>query len=348
MGVATAEEVRAHFRAQAEACERLGSPFTAGLCRALAHVLDTSTQTGRKALGWSGDPQSDALALRLCGGLHALVLSRADLVLAAAFPPRSASQHLLAGILPATFRKHDARLASSLDHPPQTNEVARSAMLLPGLLTLAREWRLPLALHEVAASAGLNLLLDRFQYRFGNACWGEAEAKVALAPELRGVPVPLGGELRIAARRASDLAPVSVLVPEGAQRLRSFVWADQTERLARLDAAVSLARAENLRVRRMDAAEAVARMIAERRTGEGAVLMHSVAWQYMSADTRRAMVGALAQAGESATPERPLAWLRMEPRGNEPHAALGLTVWPGGATRHLADCDFHGRWIAWK
>ncbi|TJW42734.1 MAG: DUF2332 family protein, partial [Mesorhizobium sp.] len=32
---------------------------------------------------------------------------------------------------------------------------------------------------------------------------------------------------------------------------------------------------------------------------------------------------------------------------NDPFATLSLTRWPGGATRHLARCDYHGRWIEW-
>jgi hypothetical protein len=28
-------------------------------------------------------------------------------------------------------------------------------------------------------------------------------------------------------------------------------------------------------------------------------------------------------------------------------AVLSLTLWPGGETRRLAHCDYHGRWIEW-
>ena len=38
----------------------------------------------------------------------------------------------------------------------------------------------------------------------------------------------------------------------------------------------------------------------------------------------------------------------MEPLDTrDPHATLSLTLWPGGETRHLAKCDYHGRWIEW-
>jgi len=43
----------------------------------------------------------------------------------------------------------------------------------------------------------------------------------------------------------------------------------------------------------------------------------------------------------------------MEPlSGSDAFATLSLTQWPGiqvpsGETRHLARCDYHGRWIEW-
>jgi hypothetical protein len=53
----------------------------------------------------------------------------------------------------------------------QTNEVARSAFLLPAFDLAARAADRPLALIEVGAAAGLNLLFDRYRYRYGNDRW---------------------------------------------------------------------------------------------------------------------------------------------------------------------------------
>lgn len=348
--------VRGHFAAQALACASLGSPFTAALCAALGRMLDNTTETGRRCLAWPGDPDGDALALRLCGALHALVLDHADKVLAAAFPPRSAVAIILGGLLPGVLRRHDARLADAVRHPPQTNEVGRAAMLLPGFLLLAREIGLPLSLHEIGASAGLNGLFPRFGYRYGADAWGDAEAAVQLAPEVRGgTRPPLDGALRIAGSGASDKAPVDFARPAERLRLRSFVWPDQAARLERLDAAIGLASAMRLPPpAASDAADAVAAWLDARQPGTAAVLFHSIMWQYLPAATKQATAAVMAAAGARSSHEAPLAWLRMEPaqaRGTGPaeaFAALSLTLWPGGVTRHLADCDLHGRWIAWR
>lgn len=337
------------FELQSEACERLGSPFTALLCRLLPALLDGGTATGARIEGWPPDRAGpDALVLRLCGALHALVLDGRAPALAGAYPPNPLDEAALRIALDAALRTHDAFVCGFLDSPPQTNEVARSAMLLPGLLTVARETGLPVELAEIGSSAGLNLSIDRFAYSYGDAAWGEPASPLRLAPELRGAPPPLDGALEIVARAGCDIAPVDLADPASAQRLRAYVWADQPHRLERLDAAIAIALASGIRPARQDAAAFVGEALAARRRDTALVLMHSIMWQYLPVRTQHAIAAMLAAAGEAADPSAPLAWLRLEPLGGPGgFATLMLTLWPGGQTRHLARCDFHGRWIDW-
>jgi len=341
------EEVRDHFRGQAKVCDAMGSPFTAMLCRVLADRLDRSTATGRRVLDWPGRPVDDALSLRLCAGLHRLVLSRADPLLVSCYPPNEANPDRLAKALERTLVLSDDYLRAGLDSPPQTNEIARSAMLYPGFLTVARQFGMPLALHEIGSSAGLNLHFDRFHYRYGTAEAGDAASPVRLEAEVVGNPPPLHGEITIAARSGSDIAPVEIGDPTLRLRLRSFVWADQAARLARLDAAIGLALSRPVTLERTSAADFVAAALAARPRDAAFVLFHSIMWQYMTAAERRRVEALLAEAGGSAG-SAPIAWLRMEPlEATDRHATLSLTTWPGGTTRHLARCDYHGRWIEW-
>ena len=339
--------VREHFRSQAAASDTLGSPFTAGLCRAIADVLDRNTLTGTRTLDWE-DPRRDVLALRLCGGLHAIVLSGDDAVLAAAYPPAAVDEETLRRVLPEAIARNDERLAASLASAPQTNETARSAMLLPGLLFIARETGLPLALHEIGSSAGLNLLFDRFHYRYGDVEWGDPASAVRLQPEVRGAPIPMDGVLNVLSRKGSDIAPVYVNDPADRLRLRSYIWPDQTARLERLDAAIALAAATPFGLERIDAAAFVRENHAARLPGTAFVLLHTIMWQYMPRATKDAILAVLQEAGARATAEAPIARLRMEPGDPANNwAVLSLTLWPGGETRRLANCDYHGRWIEW-
>lgn len=341
-------KVLSNFAGQSKACDSLGSAFTARLCRLLPQVLDAATATGRRVRDWPGDPVADALALRMTGGLHALVLTGADKALEAAYPPNDVDDEALAAALTGAIARNDSFLAGFLDLPPQTNETARAAMLLPGLLLVARETGLPLALCEIGSSAGLNLFLDRFRYDYAGSSWGPADSPALLAPEVRGNPPPLDGDLRIAGRTGNDIAPVDIADAAQRLRLRSYIWADQAARLQRLDAALGIASGESFALEKADAAEFVRKQLAARRPGEAFVLFHSIMWQYMPRASKDAVCAALEEAGEQATADMPVAWLRMEPEGEAPpHATLSLTSWPGGETRRLAHCDYHGRWIEW-
>src|SRR5688572_29628320 len=123
-----AETVREGFREQARWCERLGSPFTARLCAVLAETLDPETAIGARVLAWPGDPMGDALALRLCGGLHALVRARQAARLGALYPPAPAPRdEALRAAVAQTLVEQAAQLDPWLDGAPQTNEVGRSA-----------------------------------------------------------------------------------------------------------------------------------------------------------------------------------------------------------------------------
>jgi hypothetical protein len=340
--------IRAHFEAQARACDDLGSPFTARLCRVLARILDRSTVTGMAVLEWQGNPRADALALRLCGGLHALALADADDGIAGAYPPASLDEDRLAAEIDAAIRRNDEDLVRALDSAPQTNEVGRAAMLLPGFLAIARHFDLPLAVAEIGASAGLNLNFDRFRYSCGASFWGDPASPVMLEPEVRGAPPPLESDLSIVSRHGCDIAPIDLADPAQRLRLRSYVWPDQTLRRQRQDAAIALALDNPVRLERADAAGFVHARLADRPDGAVFVLFHTIMWQYMPRATKDAILAALDEAGANATPKRPIARLRMEPRDpNEPFATLSLTTWPGGGTERLARCDYHGRWIEW-
>ncbi|WP_010141441.1 DUF2332 family protein, partial [Oceanicola sp. S124] len=69
---------QAHFLKQARACEALGSPFTAALLRWLEGAMPEGA-VAAPIRDWDpGALGPDAVALRLAGGLHALVLLDRD------------------------------------------------------------------------------------------------------------------------------------------------------------------------------------------------------------------------------------------------------------------------------
>ncbi|HEV2865213.1 MAG TPA: DUF2332 family protein [Allosphingosinicella sp.] len=343
--MARGEAVREAFREQARWCERLGSPFTARLCAALAETLDPGTPLGARVLDWPGEPMRDALALRLCGGLHALGRAGQAPDLAPLYPPGPPpSDEALLAALWRTLAEQAAALDTWLDGAPQTNEVGRSAVLMSGLLVVADRFRLPLRLFELGASAGLNLQLDRYGYDLGGLRAGDPQSPVQLAPEWKGAAPPQAA-VRIAARSGVDLNPVDPVAQR--ERLLAYVWPDQHRRLAQLEAALDLAAADPPQVDEADAADWLeARLRVEPEPGVCRVVLHSVAYQYFPPESRRRIRARLEAAGAAAQPDAALAWLRFEMVAGEAQFSLRLRTWPG-EERLLAWSHPHGNWVEW-
>ncbi len=98
-------------------------------------------------------------------------------------------------------------------------------------------------------------------------------------------------------------------------------------------------------VDRASAPEWLVAQLAEGRPGCTTVVAHSIMFQYLSDDGRRAMLAAIDEAGQAATEDAPFAWLRLEPGGDQ--AELRLTTWPGGTTHLLGRSSYHGPPVVW-
>jgi hypothetical protein len=254
-------------------------------------------------------------------------------------PARAAPPH-------SSRRRCGDRLEAYLAQAPQTNEVARSAMLLGGFLTVAHACPLPLAVLEIGASAGLNLLFDRYRYEFGSWRWGTQNARLTIAADWAGSRPP-DANPSVAARVGCDRFPLDLRDDEAPRRLRSYVWADQKERMARLDRAIATALADPPQVERADGADWLEAQLAQPRPERVTVIVHSIVWQYLGAAAQARITEMLMRRGARASAKAPLAWLRLEPEPAAERPGLRLTLWPGGKERLLGLGDYHGRLMTW-
>ena len=127
----------------------------------------------------------------------------------------------------------------------QTNEVARCSYLRSAFAFIADETQgQPLSLVDVGASAGLNLLWDRYAYDYrGHGLAGDRNSPVRISVEVRGdnrPPIPHDSP-SVAFRTGVDLNPVDVTDPDSALWLRALVWPGHERRADRLQAAMALA-----------------------------------------------------------------------------------------------------------
>jgi hypothetical protein len=338
MSKSAEEAIAAQLQWQADACRMIGSPLYAGLLERAVEDVEARGATWEILRGHESDPRFSVLGLRLLGAANRLVLTGQEPGLADAYEkgrvPKAWEQLL------DTFGRNADQLRDSLDQPVQTNEVGRCAALLFGFLAVAAETGLPLRLLEVGASAGLNLRWDRYHYEADGFSWGSPGSALRLEFELEGLVPELPASVEVAGRRGCDANPIDVSTPEGRLTLRSFIWPDQAGRIARMESALEVAREEPVALERETASTWAKRVLAETRPGQATAIYHSIVSQYLDDGERESLFDGIREAGERATADAPLAWLRMEPADDR--ADVDLTLWPGGETRHIARAGYHG------
>lgn len=344
------ERTAAHLEFQALACAALGSQLYADLLTRAVDDLKAGGPVAAVLDGHLEDPGKGALALRMLGGVHALVLTGQAQELAGFYPSAGGAEDPGPGASRAwpAFRRvleeHADQVRAWLGHPPQTNEVGRGAALVGALCHLAAEADLPIRLVEIGTSAGLNLRADQFRITGDGVAYGPADSPVQLSNAWLGQPPP-AATLRVVSRVGGDLAPIDPVRPDGRLRLSAFVWADQAERFIRLRGACDLAAQVPAEVRQESAAETLARTSLEE--GTWTVLWHSIMWQYLSIAQQVELNEAIATLGASATPRARFAHVCLELVSGTADTPIELVTWPGGIRRRLGAAPPHGVPVTW-
>jgi hypothetical protein len=332
------------------------APFTAKVLARTRHWLERDAAAAAAFDALAADPSAAAVPLRWAAALHHLALQGAE-PWRSLWPPEGDILDVSAGQLDEAIEhawvQQRAQVQAALAGPPQTNEVQRSAALLPGLLHVAAATGLPLVLLEIGASAGLNLWCDRYRHAHAAWQWGDPNSPLTLRCDWRGpAPAAARAPLRIHRRAGCDARPVDLSQPGQGLRLASFVWPDQGERLARLNAARVAAaqwqRQDRVQIEARSAADFVRHEVSVCSPGNTTVIMQSVVWQYIAAEEQAAITQTLQSAGQAATADRPLAWLRLEPPASgDGDCELRCRLWPGGGDRLLARAHPHLAHLHW-
>jgi hypothetical protein len=338
------------LRLQAAACRELGSRLYGDL---LAHAAQDLLQGGPTALVLDGhfdDRPSSVLALRLLGGVHALVLSGRAPELAAFYPSAGGTAESEPGspkawaALQRTLSEQSTEVRRWLAHPPQTNEVGRAAALLGGLRHIAAEADLPVRLVEVGASAGLNLRADWFCVPGTSGHYGDPSSPVVLADGWLGDPPP-DSNVEVVERTGGDIAPIDPLTAEGRLTLTAYVWPDQIERLLRLRGAFEVAERVPADLRAESASQTLARIHLMKRSWT--VLWHSIFRQYLSEMQRAELADGVAALGATATTRARFAYIYLE-QSRAGGCPVTLITWPGGHRRVLGTAPAHGLPVRWR
>lgn len=152
----------------------------------------------------------------------------------------------------------------------------------------------------------------------------------------------LGRELHVRSRIGVDRAPVDATSEEGARLLRSFVWAGQEERLARLDRAIEALRADPPRLVRGDVAEALPGLLADLPRDALALVFQSSLFEYLTPESRARVRELLDKA------DRELVFVASgKPRGVP--RVWGMRIHrPGREREFVGHADYHGAWLDYE
>ncbi len=257
--------------------------------------------------------------LQLFGGLHYLVLSG-----------RASWDDVSAAL-----RDERAFLAEWVARERvQTNEVARCWWLVPCFLEVARRRGVD-AFHcvELGCSGGLNLVWDGYGYEYRA---GRIPGEPRLVGEERGRAVPLGPLPRVLSRVGVDQAPPDLSTDDGVRLLKSFVWAGQDERLARLGAAVDVWRRNPPEIVAGDMLDELPRLL--ERGEDGLVVVWETAALGYLPEERQARVREIVRAADG------VAFIETARPSDGSHDYYGLQV----DGDEVAFADFHGAWIEWR
>ena len=224
--------MKRHFERQADYCSAFGADLTAQLLRQLCNCICASSALGQRIFNWPGDPppEADNLPLRLASGLHALLLSKKARELAPVYRKGAITDADMQTLLQAVLQRHDAELIAFIENAPQTNEVRRAAEIIAAAHWLKAYNGCDLIASELGASAGLNLLFDKFHLALGDG-YGPQNSPVQFTPQWQG-PLPRPARFCLRDAQGCDLAPLAVKQPQDLLRLHSYIWADQPERRA--------------------------------------------------------------------------------------------------------------------
>lgn len=292
----------------------------------------------------------------LLGAVHLLLLRTPDHELAAFFPDLVAAPGAPAAAVPA-FRDfcaaHAGEIAAVLrSRLVQTNELRRCAYLLPAFSYVAGKVQAPLALVEVGASAGLNLLFDRYAYRYqlGDVALGAGDPASPVTIDTSctvraGAVLPLGIPA-IARRVGIDLNPVDLADDDAYGWLRALIWPEHTDRATRLMAARRLWLREPPRLVRGDAVAQLPAVLDALPDEAAPVILHTHVLNQFTPDAAAALETLFVRSSALRTLYR----IGNDLGGGTPKQyVLRLRVYRRGIMQEtvLANSDGHARLIEW-
>ncbi len=176
----------------------------------------------------------------------------------------------------------------------QTNEIKRCTALLPAIWQTGLEG---FHLVEIGASAGLNLAMDAYRYRWGEVEWGSPDSPVLLDAGSRGgIVSPRDFEVR--SRTGLDLHPIDLDDPDERDWLVALIWPEHHERRRRLATAFQVVAGMPTEMIAGDATETLPAVLGSIPPEEPVIVMNSMALIQFTPVQREALYRSIEAAAD--------------------------------------------------
>ncbi|MEA1901969.1 MAG: DUF2332 domain-containing protein [Actinomycetota bacterium] len=217
----------------------------------------------------------------------------------------------------------------------QTNECLRCTALFPAVASVPFD-----ACHliDVGTSAGLNLAMDRYGYRWGDLEWG-ADSPLILESELRGTMV-VPRDVEFISRVGLDLNPVLPTNAEDRRWLNALIWPEENDRKPRLNAALDLVADVPISYVAGNAVETLQSVLDGLSPGEPAVVMNSLTLNQFSVGQRESLDRVIQQARN----QRDVVRVTFEVY-TSPNQWPNLRVDDGTGWKEFGQAHHHGAWV---
>lgn len=217
----------------------------------------------------------------------------------------------------------------------QTNECKRCIALLPAIWSTGLD---RFHLVDLGASAGLNLALDRYRYRWNEIEWGP-DSSVELQARSRGGRVQ-PREIEILSRTGLDLNPIDASDPDDRDWLVALIWPEHHERRRRLERALELVAEASFEMISGDANETLPDVFDRIPAGEPMIVVNSMVLMQLNVSERERLYQLLNAERE----KRPLHRVSFEllAAGDE---WVTLAVDRGSGLIQIGQAHPHGEWV---
>ena len=223
----------------------------------------------------------------------------------------------------------------------QTNEARRCSHLMPAFSVIGQLTGCDLALIDVGAGAGLNLLWNQFDYRYSNGlAFGSGRSRLQIECESRGEMPRIPTQFpTVSFAVGVDLNPIDLGDDEQYRWLEALIWPDHASRSALLANAREIWLRQTPRVEAGDALELLSVVVGEAPPDSTLCIFHCHTLNQFAVEARRAFAEEL----RTVSFGRPVFHVSSEGK-----KMIVDRIEGGRSTRLLSvsRCP-HGRWVQW-